>query len=324
MKISKAAVRKILVISLSNIGDIILTFPVIDILKHDFPDAKISVVIGPKGEGLLKDNPIFERVYIYHKRQPVGKTLAWMGELRREQFDLVVDLRNTAIPFFIGPRYRTSFFLRRDKLQHMRHQHLNRLKSVYPFGSIPQKRYALFVSKEDEAYIDGIIRKEGPGVRSTKFVVVSPGAADEKKRWTEEGFAQVCDSLAGEGANILFIGDANDKPGITRIMAVMKHKAADLSGRASLTQVAHLISRCELVITNDSAPLHLASYLDVPVVALFGPTSPERYGPWNARGVFIKKQADGIEDKEYMKLITPDEVLDIIHREQKILTNENL
>ena len=103
MKINKSTIKKILVISLSNIGDIVLTLPVIDILRHDFSDAKVSVVIGAKGEPLLKGNPIFENIYIYIKRQPLKDLFAWMGKLRRENFDLVVDLHNTAIPFVVAP-----------------------------------------------------------------------------------------------------------------------------------------------------------------------------------------------------------------------------
>ncbi len=99
---NKSEIKKILVVSLTNIGDVILTFPVIDILKKDFPSAKLSIVIGPKAESLFFKNPYLDKIHIFDKHQPPLKSLSWIGELRRERFDLVVDLRNTAIPFLIS------------------------------------------------------------------------------------------------------------------------------------------------------------------------------------------------------------------------------
>ena len=74
MLIDKSKIKKILVISLTNIGDVVLTFPVIDILKENLPDAKISVLIGPKAESLLKGNPVLDKVYVFNKHQPFLET----------------------------------------------------------------------------------------------------------------------------------------------------------------------------------------------------------------------------------------------------------
>src|SRR3990167_8349169 len=102
-KIDKTKIKKILLITLSNIGDVIVSFPVMDILK---------------GESLLKNHPLIQQVYVYDKRQPMTKTMALLGQLRRERFDLVIDLRNTAIPFLIGAKYCTFPFLRNDPTVH--------------------------------------------------------------------------------------------------------------------------------------------------------------------------------------------------------------
>jgi len=76
-------------VSLTNIGDVILTFPVIDIIRNDFPSAKLFVVIGPKAETLLKGNPYLEKCYIFDKHQSALKSLSWIKALRQEHFDLV-------------------------------------------------------------------------------------------------------------------------------------------------------------------------------------------------------------------------------------------
>ena len=288
MAINNSKIKKILVISLTNIGDIILTFPVIDILKEAFPAAELSVVVGPKGESLFRGNPQIHQLYLFDKRQPVKQVIEWIKELRKQTFDMIVDLRNSAIPFFIRSRYKTSPFLRRGK-QHMRWQHLNRLKSIYPFVMEAKDRHALYVSAHDRQYVEEVLEKE-IGERE-KYVVISPGAADQKKRWTEEGFAVVGDWIIQKHhLRVVFVGDEADKKVTQNVIRKMSQPAIDLAGKISLTQLACLLQSCVFAIVNDSAPLHLASYLNVPVLALFGPTNPNKYGPWSLHNCVIRKQ----------------------------------
>ena len=104
-------VRKILVISLSNIGDIILTTPVISILREHFPSSCIKVLVGPKGLSLFENCKTVDEVIIFDKHVSWLKQVNFVLKLRKEKFDLVVDLRNTVIPLLIGARFRTSLFV---------------------------------------------------------------------------------------------------------------------------------------------------------------------------------------------------------------------
>jgi len=145
--LDKSKIKKILVISLSNIGDCILTFPVVDILFRDFPRSKISIVTGPKAAALVEGNSHFENCFIYDKHQVFVKTLIWLMRLRKEKYDLVIDLRNTAIPILIGARQRNSLWLNKSTYEHMKDKHLMRLRSVYTFSSESEKKYSIEVSK---------------------------------------------------------------------------------------------------------------------------------------------------------------------------------
>ena len=98
-KIVTSKVKKILVISLTNLGDIVLTFPVIDILRRDFPQADLGVMIGPKGKTLLIDNPKIEHLYIYDKHMSLGNKLSWLNQLRREHFDFIVAIGFNVVLF---------------------------------------------------------------------------------------------------------------------------------------------------------------------------------------------------------------------------------
>jgi lipopolysaccharide heptosyltransferase II len=316
MPLNKSKINKILVISLTNIGDVMLTCPVVDILKNDFPGAKLSIVVGPKAASLFRGNPYLDKAYVYHKRQSLLKTISWIYELRKEHFDLIIDLRNTAIPFLISPKFRTSFHAPKINNIHMKEKHLNRLKSVYPYATQSQKQYALNVSDEDKGYVEHLIKTEiGPKQR---FIMVCPGAADHVKRWSEAGFAQVCDQLINSHhLKIVFSGDEEDRKVAQRIHKNMVHDAVNLCGRTNLVQLAELFRHCLLAIVNDSAPLHIASYLDIPVLALFGPTDPPKYGPWSSQCLYIKSKlvclacqnAKGQTEHTCMKAITSEEIL---------------
>lgn len=289
-RLDKKDIRKILVISLSNTGDIVLTFPVLDLLKEEFPKAKISVVVGPKGEAFFKNNPFFDQIYIFNKRQHLFQTIEWVCRLWKEKFEMVVDLRNTAIPFFLGCRYRTTFWTKNEDV-HMRNKHLNRLRKVYPFKREVQQSYALFIPDEDRQYVDGLLRREALEIQ--QFVVVAPGAANNDKRWSEEGFQEVCDYISRNyNKRIILVGDQNDREVVGKIQNLMKSPSVNFCGRLTLLHLAELLKRSSFVLSNDSAPMHLASYLDVPVLAFFGPSDPRKYGPWSQRCWFIQRNDD--------------------------------
>src|SRR3989338_1439478 len=318
-KIDKTKIKKILLITLSNIGDVIVSFPVMDILKGEFPDAALSVVLGPKGESLLKNHPLIQQVYVYYKRQPMTKTMALLGQLRRERFDLVIDLRNTAIPFLIGAKYCTFPFLRNDPTVHMRLRHLNRLRSVVDFNAASYEKVGLYISRSDREYIDKIIREKIG--HNQKFVVICPSAADHRKRCTEVGFAQLCDKLIDSyGVKVVFLGDGEGIKVVDRILAKMRNVPVNLSGQTTLVQLAELMRRSALAIVNDSGPMHLASYLDIPVVTIFGPTDPVIAAPWGKTSYFIRKEVrcpacenpQAVLEHECMKAILADEIFSAI------------
>src|SRR5665213_2323812 len=120
--------KKILVISLTNIGDVILTCPVLDILRRDFPQAKIDVVIGPKAVSLFADNPHFG-IKVFNKQASLSQKSAWFSDLYRAQYDCVVDLRRTALALFLMPRFATPV-IAGSLRGHKKDMHLNRLRQV--------------------------------------------------------------------------------------------------------------------------------------------------------------------------------------------------
>ena len=319
-KINPEKVKKILVISLTNLGDIILTFPVIDILRRDFDQADLSVMIGPKGKQLLIDNPKIDHLYLYDKKMSLRSKISWASQLRKEKFDLIVDLRHTILPVIFMPRYRTPLIRKRNLNEHYRDQHLSCLYAIHP-AHLSQQRYSFHPLSKDIAvvknFLQGYVQLDDP------IAVFAPGAADPRKRWTEVGFAEVADQLAQQhGLRPIFIGDENDTPVISRITARMRRSALDLSGKLTFPQSGILIQRSKIIVANDSSVMHLASYLSAPVVALFGPTRPERTGPWSDWSGFIQHNEEcmtcqeKMSDAEHtcMEAIAPHEVIAMAER----------
>ncbi len=314
----KSEIKNVLVILLSNIGDVIVTFPVLDVLRGECPQAKLSVVVGPKGRALFEGNHSIHRVFIFDKHQSVPKTLDLLKKLRREQYDLVIDLRNTAFPFFMRTRRRTSPFMRNSNTMHMRLRHLQRLQSVLEFNKSDYPKVSLHIPEKDKEYVRGLIKDE---IKDSQYIVICPSAADRRKRWSEEGFAELCDRLvAAFPMKVVLVGEGEGQGVVDRIVEKMKQPAVKLNGRTTLLQLAELLRLSSLAIVNDSGPMHLASYLDVPVMTLFGPTDPTTAAPWGKVNYFIKKDTlcaacrrPGLNlPHECMKAITAEEVFGVI------------
>jgi ADP-heptose:LPS heptosyltransferase len=296
-------IDRILLVSLTNVGDIVLTFPVFDTLREMFPSAKISVMVGPKGRTFFEGNPHVDELIVYDKRASWPERWKWFLKLRAHSFDLVVDLRNSFLPFLLKAKVVTFPALGRSKV-HMREKHLNRLRSVLGVLQPQHHRYAIVPSKADERTIQHLLM----GTRD--FVLVAPGAADDRKRWSEEGFSAVITSLVKKkGQRVVVVGDMKDKAVVARILKDAPSGVFNLCGMTSLTELACVVDRCKGALVNDSGIMHVCSYYDVPTVSLFGPTDPFFYGPWSRENRVVRFNKGSPQDIVPEVIHALDEVL---------------
>ncbi|MDP2913137.1 MAG: glycosyltransferase family 9 protein [Candidatus Omnitrophota bacterium] len=276
MQIDKSQVRRILVITLSNVGDIILTTPAIRTLAREFPDARMDVMVSPNGRGIFSQDPRIFKLIVYDKHLPIAEKRRLQLKLKKLSYDLVVDFKNTLFPILLGPKYRTATIQRfPKKLAHKIDRHLYRLKSLGICAS--DRRSYIYISPKDEERATGFMKNNN--IREP-MIVVNPGAKSHLKRWASEGFAKVSDRLMAEcGAGIVFIGLKEDSDVVRDVMKRMNAKPHNLVDKTSIGELAGLLKRAKLLITNDSAPLHLGCAVGARVLALFGPTDPKKYGP---------------------------------------------
>ncbi len=287
MRLKKYNPKHILVISMTNIGDVVLTCPVIDVLRRDFPEAQMDVIVGPKAVSLFEGHPIL-KVNRYDKRAPFRQKIKWFLGLSAQRYDMVIDFRHTILPLVLRSRYRTpTLFQHQDpSIVHKRDVHLNRLRQVYDFGSVADERQALVTSREDEEFF---AKELMLWVGSSDFAVIAPGAADSAKRWSNpQGFAQVADNLSAR-YKIVFVGDAADALIIADIQRQMTSKSLSLAGKINLRQLAYVLQKASWALTHDSGVMHVASYFNVPLVVLWGPTDISKYGPWSSKFVVVRR-----------------------------------
>lgn len=267
--------QHILLITLSNLGDVIMTTPVIMALAMRFPSAKLTVLVGPKARALLDKSPQIHQVVVYDKNVDWRGKGRLLSELRQVRYACVVDLRHTPIPWLLRCDQRSPLF-RRFRKTNMRDRHWEILEMMG--FHLPNPPVFQFF---DEADIRASLEKlRTKGILSAGgWIVAAPGAASEKKRWPVESFQAVLGELARRVVRpVLLIGAPNERPIAEAVARELSGTAVVLCGETSINETAALLSRAALVLANDSAIMHLGFELGVPTVGIFGPTDHQKYG----------------------------------------------
>ncbi|MDD5512922.1 MAG: lipopolysaccharide heptosyltransferase II [Candidatus Omnitrophica bacterium] len=287
-------VKKILFITLSNIGDVIMTLPALDTLREHFPQAKITCLVGPRPRQIFEENPFIDRLMIFDKHAGVAQNFRLFKELKKEKFDMVVDLRNSAFGVLLPARYKIPMFLRIPvKIKHMKDRHLYKVESILRRGKFfrpPESREtSLFIGPQEEMRMKYLLQKSGIK-NNDRIITVSLGARSHIKRWSKEKFSELISALVGElRAKVILVGDKEDRSLAEYVQSHAPYPLLDLTAQTSLKELAYLLKSSRLLITNDSACLHMGSYVNVPVLAVFGPTDEDKYGPWSDNSRVAKK-----------------------------------
>jgi lipopolysaccharide heptosyltransferase II len=282
------SIHKILFITLSNIGDVILTLPVLSALRDNFKDAVIDVVVGPRPEQVFKKDPRINRIFIYDKHAGLKDKIAFIKELRSERYDLAIDMKSSLFPVLVGARHRTALLhLNKSGSRHKRAAHLDRLR---PLGITYKGQKNIYIDEKDRLKIEILLRDKGIS-REDILIGISPGSKSYLKQWHKEGFAEVIKGILKQpGHKVILIGDINELALSREISeAVNLPGLIDLTGKTDLNELFALIERFKLLLTCDSASLHIASDLGIRIVSIFGPTDPLEYGPRGERDVVIRK-----------------------------------
>ena len=346
----------ILVIKLRHIGDVILTTPVFAALRYHHPDAYIAALVHEDAAPVLGHNPSIDRVFTLPRAtNPIRRVLRQMqliAELRKQRFDLVLDLsrsdRGAFYGFVTGAETRLGFATRQRKVidrhllytdvvtppgvQHIVDHHLEMVKKLGL--SIPGKEITFSLDRFEDDVCAGILEEKGIS-RNDDFVVMHPCSRDGHKAWRIGGYTAICDYVSKQyGIRTVLVGGNNpvERSLCDRVVRLADSPPADLGGQLSLNQLAVITARSLLFVGIDSGPMHVAAAVGTPVVAIFGPSRRFRWGPWGEGHEVIqkdwpcvpcgKKGCDGSGTSRCLDELSTEEVIAVLGPKIRSLLSE--
>jgi predicted lipopolysaccharide heptosyltransferase III len=303
-----AKVRQILVIKLRYIGDVLLCTPVIESLKRSLPQASITMLVNAGTEEVLSHNPYLHDVVVVPQNKDWRRQTDLILRLRSKRFDLALDLtdgdRSAILGFLSGASYRVGFnsenrwrgvlyhrVVKADRHgMHAVNYHLEMLQDIG--CKLDHHGPRLYPSDHDRSVADrGLFDKGLP--KNSPFAVIHPGSRWWFKSWPPEKFSDLAKRIHGSlGYSVIVVGGPKDVKAADEIVLACGSWVKSLAGQISLLQLAALVQRALLFVGNDAGPMHIAAAMGTPVVALFGPTDPQVWGPWGAGHEVIWKQMD--------------------------------
>lgn len=350
--------KKFLIINPFGIGDVLFTTPAICAIKDNYPDAFIGYWCNERVEGLLKNNPYIDKIFAFSmgdfKRvrsdsylEAVSRLIKTLRDIRREKFDISLDFssehRYSLLAKILGIKRRVGFNYKNrgrfltDKIdtygyssKHVVEYYLDLLK---PLGITPKdNNLELKITEINRAKAQSILTRLKVDPREL-LVGIAPGAGGSwgkdaaLKHWPAIKYAQLAQELANNfKCKIILLGDDSEKPIADIISAAVKGKVADLVGKTSLEELAAIIEKLNILITNDGGPLHIARALGVKTVSIFGPVDDLVYGPYpkSTKHIVIKEDVSCQpcyqdfkmpicdKDRECLKNISVDKVFSAI------------
>lgn len=327
--------KRILIIKLSSVGDVVHTLPVLSTLRKKFPESYIAWVVKNKAKDILLDHPHLNEVILY---EGIWKTAR---KLRSLKFDLTIDLqglfRSGLLTFLSGARVRLGFGKANSReLSHLflnqrvtpkeadRHVIDKNLSLLRPLETeVKEKEFIIPVSRENREHITHFL-KEKEITSSHLLIALNPGASWPSKLWPEERWAELADRLIEKlRAKIVFSWGPGEKNCVDRIVGITKNRPI-ISCKTNLKELAVLISKCKLFVGGETGPLHIACALNIPTVALIGPTDSVRNGPYGEGHIVIEKKLPcrgcwkhKCKNLNCMRLITVDEVFSAVKEQLK-------
>ena len=295
---------RILIIQTAFPGDVILTLPLLQVLNKNYPGSKIDFLCIPATSTLLKNNKHINEVIIYDKRKTGSNDFQNLIKLlRSKKYDLIISphrsFRSALISKLCGAKNTISFdsssfsFLYDSKVKYRQdiHEIRRNLSLLQPLGITEENiiKPELFISKKEEEKISEFLSLDRIE-ENEKFICIAPGSVWFTKRFPEDKFIRVCDLLEDIATKIVMIGGETDRELAECIKKKSKNKnILNSAGRFTFTESAELIRRASVLITNDSAPLHLANSVGTKVIAIFGATVPAfGFYPYGKNDVVIE------------------------------------
>ncbi|UCB57018.1 MAG: lipopolysaccharide heptosyltransferase II [Candidatus Omnitrophota bacterium] len=358
---------RILIANPFGIGDVLFSTPLVNNLKAAYPDSYIGYICNIRAKDILYGNPQINKIFVFEKDeyrdlwqkskfQCIKKFISFLVKIRKEKFNLVVDLSlSQQYNFFlwlIGIKKRIGYnYRKRGRL-------LTHKIDINGYNDKPVADYYLDLLKlldikptlfnlrmdvlsGDKSWADEFFKNLSFKQEDLIIGIIPAGGASwgrdfSYRHWPWENYAKLADRLIAElGAKIIIFGASSEETICRRLQNAMAQKAINVCGQTSLKQFAALLSLCNLAVCNDGGPLHVAVSQGVMTVSVFGPVDEKVYGPYppGPRHIVVTKDMDCrpcykkfklpgcLRERQCIRDISVEEVLKIIKDNLKELKN---
>ncbi len=286
---------KILIIKPSSLGDVVHSLPFLKAMRDTFKNAHIEWVISKNLKEILEGNPLINGLIIFNKdswnkirnlRKTAGEAKEFIKTLKLGRYDMVVDLqgllRSGLITFFSSSPKKIGFKNAREGSNLFYNKKISVNGSLHAVdrylevarslgAKINKVEFPLFIHEDARERIKKLIGNV------QEYVVIVPSARWETKKWPPEKFGALISKLP---IPCIITGGGADERTVKQAMAFSNNKGINLCGKTNLKELVALIAGAKAVLSNDSGPMHIASALGIPVIAIFGPTDPRKTGPY--------------------------------------------
>ncbi len=272
--------RRILFVTLTRIGDGVLSTGLLSHLVERDPEARITIAAGPPAAPLFTEVPGLEQLIVLQKRRASLHWACLYAKTLRRRWDLVVDLRGSALAYFLRAREK-KVMAKGDPRQHR----VRQLAGL--FGLDPPPAPRLWRARRHEEAALALVPEGGP------FFAIGPAANWRGKEWRAERFAELAGALGAAngplpGARVAVLAAGHERAqALPLLAAIPESRRIDLVGRTDLLTAAAVLSRASLFVGNDTGLMHLAAAAGAPTLGLFGPSPYEQYAPWGERSGFV-------------------------------------
>ena len=296
--------RKIVIIRLGSIGDVLHASPVAREIKNHFPDSRISWVVETKSKDVIEGNSNLEQVFVWRRKEwnaeakktrnyytLIKRNLDFLAQIRQQNFDIAIDLhgmyRSGLISYASNAKYRicvpnplerstifANICIKDGSFPTVYDKYLSVLKC---FGiQACEPTMEMPVTADDKVFAQDFMAEYA--LQPRRYIAFNPSTSCISKCWPVDKFAQLGDWLHAEyGLPIIIFGAAGDKAMTQAIIARMKNRPVDATGTMTLKQVGAVAQQAAVFISGDTGPLYIAQALDVPTVALYGVTNAQYY-----------------------------------------------
>lgn len=299
-------VKSVLLVSLSCVGDAVMTTPVLQSIHELYPQAKIDIITDSRSAILYSHCPYMRETIIKDKNKFLRGALELISKIRKKDYDLIVDLRTDGLAYLFKGKARLTKWGGRPYGGHAVEKLMGVISKLHGDRRIHDAR--VWITGQEEEFAEEALAPLPCGI----WIVLVPGNLDRRKVWPEKNYLKLVEKFEDKIDGIILEGSSREKECTDRIASQIKVPFVNLAGKTNLLQAAAVIKRAAVFVGSDSGLGHIAGAVSTPSMLFFSVDKPERVLPWRAKAEFL------VSEDENARSIPVD---DAITRFDKILNS---